>query len=75
MAVHLRVYPHAANEDCDTRQQPSVRVSLRDLLPLIALARRQRYLWLDDFLDDEVEITSDLYEVIRAFSVCQRPSA
>ncbi|MCI0642869.1 MAG: hypothetical protein L0Y72_10075 [Gemmataceae bacterium] len=75
MAAHLRVYPHAADEDGDARQQPSVRVSLRDLLPLIALARRQRFLWLDDFLDDEVEITSDLYEVIRAFSACQRPSA
>jgi hypothetical protein len=29
---------------------------------------------LKDFLEDEVVITSDLYEVLRAFR-CQRPSA
>jgi hypothetical protein len=25
------------------------------------------YVWLRDFLDDEVAITSDLYEVLQAF--------
>jgi len=76
MAVpRLRVFPrprHASYQDC---QEPSVRVSLRDLLPLIALAKQQRFLWLDDFLEDEVTITSDLYDVLRAFRPCQRPSA
>ena len=47
---------------------------LRRLLPLIALAHRHNYLWLQDFLDDEVHITSDLYEVLRSFR-CYRPSA
>jgi hypothetical protein len=56
------------------RPEPTVRVSLGDLLPLIALAHRQNYLWLQDFLDDEVAITDDLYEVLRAFR-CYRPSA
>jgi hypothetical protein len=73
-APRLRVFPRSpepAYQDC---RNPSVRVSLRDLLPLIALAQRQKYLWLDDFLDDEVRITSDLYDVIRSFNHC-RPSA
>jgi hypothetical protein len=47
---------------------------LGDLLPLVALAHRNNYLWLQDFLDDEVSITDDLYEVLRAFQ-CYRPSA
>jgi hypothetical protein len=74
MAAHLRVYP-LLKDECDAEgQEPTVRVSLGDLLPLIALAHRHNYLWLQDFLDDEVAITSDLYEVLRAFR-CHRPSA
>ena len=53
---------------------PTVRVTLGDLLPLVALAQRHNYLWLRDFLDDEVRITDDLYDVLQAFR-CQRPSA
>jgi hypothetical protein len=44
-----------------------VDVTLGDLLPLIALANRKNYVWLQDFLDDDVSITADLYEVLRAF--------
>lgn len=74
MAAHLRVYP-LSKDDLDVeRQEPTVQVSLGDLLPLVALAHRKNYLWLQDFLDDEVAITSDLYEVLRAFR-CHRPSA
>lgn len=72
MAAHLRVYP--TPDDADTTQEPSVRISLGDLLPLIALAQRHNYLWLQDFLDDEVCVTSDLYDILRAFR-CYRPSA
>jgi hypothetical protein len=74
MAAHLRVYP-LTKETLDAEgQEPTVRVSLGDLLPLVALAHRNNYLWLQDFLEDEVAITSDLYEVLRAFR-CHRPSA
>ena len=47
---------------------------LGELLPLVALAHRHNYLWLQDFLDDEVAITADLFEVLRAFRT-YRPSA
>ena len=74
MAAHLRVYP-LSKDDLDVeRQEPTVQVSLGDLLPLVALAHRKNYLWLQDFLDDEVAITSDLYEILRAFR-CHPPSA
>ena len=74
MAAHLRVYPLSKDAFDGEDQEPTVRVSLGDLLPLVALAHRHNYLWLQDFLDDEVAITSDLYEVLRAFR-CHRPSA
>lgn len=72
MAAHLRVYPESyGNEQSD----PTIRVRLRDLLPLIAFAKQNNYLWLQDFLDDEVAVTNDLYDVLRAFGTCLRPSA
>jgi hypothetical protein len=74
MAAHLRVYPLPKDDLGSAVQEPTVHVSLGDLLPLVALAHRHNYLWLQDFLDDEVTVTSDLYEVLRAFR-CHRPSA
>jgi hypothetical protein len=71
MQAHLRVYPPAQDSES---QQATVRIRLGDLLPLAVAAQRHNYLWLQDFLDDEVAITPDLYEVLRAFRP-YRPSA
>jgi hypothetical protein len=65
MAAHLRVLP--LSKEAPRPQQEMVDVTLGDLLPLIALAHRRNYVWLQDFLDDEVAISADLYEVLRAF--------
>ena len=74
MAAQLRVFPASEENSWDDLQAPTVGVRLVDLLPLIALAQRQNYLWLQDFLEDEVRITADLYDVLRAFRT-YRPSA
>jgi hypothetical protein len=74
MASQLRVYPVPEEFPVSEGQEPSVRVSLGELLPLVALAHRHNYVWLQDFLDDEVAITTDLYEILRSFR-CFRPSA
>jgi hypothetical protein len=74
MALQLRVYPSSDELNCQEVQAPSVRVSLAELLPLVAVAHRNNYLWLHDFLDDEVAVTPDLYDVLRAFR-SYRPSA
>jgi hypothetical protein len=74
MSARLRVFPLSRDEDEAGPQEPTLHVRLGDLLPLVALAARHNYLWLQDFLDDEVVITTDLYEVLRAFR-CSRPSA
>jgi uncharacterized protein YegP (UPF0339 family) len=44
------------------------------LFPLLARAQRGNYLWLNDFENDEVLISSDLYDLVQAFE-CYRPSA
>jgi hypothetical protein len=69
----LRVFP-AAEPAEPPAPEAGVRVRLGDLLPLIALAQRQHFIWLRDFIDDEVRVTDDLYEVLQAFRAC-RPSA
>jgi hypothetical protein len=75
MAASLRVYPPSIQPESDGDAPPAkVGVSLGDLLPLLALADRKNYLWLKDFLDDQVLITEDLYDVLRAFRYT-RPSA
>jgi hypothetical protein len=74
MAAQLRVYPGSQSSASTPVQEPSVHISLRELLPLLAVAQRRNYLWLSDFLDDEVCVTPDLYEVLHAFQ-SYRPSA
>jgi hypothetical protein len=73
MAAYLRVFPQR-DVDRESVQSPSVRVRLGDLFPLLAQAHRGNYIWLNDFEDDEVVITEDLYDVLKAFR-CYRPSA
>jgi hypothetical protein len=73
MAAHLRVYSFP-DETADARPEPTVHLRLGDLLPLVALAQKNNYVWLQDFLDDEVAITDDLYELLITFR-SYRPSA
>jgi hypothetical protein len=75
MAAHLRVYAEHDSHASTTKPMPaSVGIRLGDLLPLVALAQKLRFIWLQDFLDDEVRITSDLHDVLQAFRSV-RPSA
>jgi hypothetical protein len=74
MAAHLRVYSFPDETSDEERPQPTVHMRLGDLLPLVALAQKNHYVWLQDFLDDEVAITDDLYELLIAFR-SYRPSA
>jgi hypothetical protein len=81
MAVQLRVYrgyEDAVSEADDTLTDdlppPTVHVRLGDLLPLVAMAQRMNFVWLKDFLDDEVAISEDLQQVLQSVRSI-RPSA
>jgi hypothetical protein len=58
----------------DEAASPDIPIRLADLYPLLAQALRDNYTWLRDFEDDRILVSSDLYEVVRAFSN-YRPSA
>ena len=51
-----------------------VRVRLGDLLPLVAMAQKLNFIWLKDFLDDDVRVSEDLHEVLLTLRA-SRPSA
>jgi hypothetical protein len=74
----LRVYygPEASSEQIETSdKQRKVQVPLNEIFPLLADAVRNERTWLRDFEDEEISISTDLYEVILAYQYCRRPSA
>jgi len=72
---HLRVFPHNEEEAPQKSvQEATVPVQLRELMSVLRQATKANYVWLRDFQDDEVLVTQDFFDVIRAFSRL-RPSA
>lgn len=76
MATRLKLYaPPREDDEIETLPSPDVRVRLGDLLPVVAMAQRMNFIWLKDFLDDEVAVSQDLYEVMQAFRSSRPTSA
>lgn len=74
----LRIYygPEASSAPVDASdKQRKVQVPLSEIFPLLADAVRNERTWLRDFANDEISISTDLYEVILAYQYCRRPSA
>lgn len=74
MATRLKLYS-PPTEESEPTTEPDVRVRLGDLLPVVAMAQRMNFIWLKDFLDDEVAVSHDLYEVMQAFRSSRPTSA
>jgi hypothetical protein len=53
----------------------SVTVPMGEVLPLLVDAVRSNRSWLNDFQDEELTVSSDLYEVLMAYQHFRRPSA
>ena len=76
----LRVYYGPEDDTCQTLTAPSfgklsVTLSAAEVLPLLADAVRSERTWLHDFDNDEITISSDLYDVLMAYQHFQRPGA
>jgi hypothetical protein len=73
---HLRLFPASEDETPRkaTEQEATVPVRLSELMLVLRQAMKANYVWLRDFQDDEVRVTQDFYDVIRAFTAL-RPSA
>jgi hypothetical protein len=80
MRSQLRVYYGPSSESRvntveSSERKDVVSVPLGDILPMLSDAIQSNRTWLRDFRDDEVTISSDLYEVILAYQHYRRPSA
>jgi hypothetical protein len=79
--THLRIYYGPQGETGTItgarteHARETVTVPLQEILPLLADAVQSERTWLNDFKDDEVTISMDLYEVILAYQHYRRPSA
>ena len=77
---HLRIYHGPEEGPCVTLSETAsgkrcVTMPVGDVLPLLADAVSSQRTWLTDFEDDEVTISTDLYEVLLAYQHFRRPSA
>ena len=77
----LRVY-HGPEERLEGGATPTtiplrneVTLPLGEVLPLLIDAVKNRRQWVGDFFDDNITISSDLYEVLLAYQHFRRPSA
>lgn len=81
MAIRkLRVYTgpevdHAGIALMPRSTPATVRVTLGDILPVLADAVASNRTWLGDFAADEIEISSDLNDVLQAYRHFRRPGA
>lgn len=78
MPSHLRVYYGPTEEEETVRPvnvTSLVSVPLREVLPLLVDAFRSKRTWLSDFQNEEITLSTDLYEVLLAYQHYRRPSA
>jgi hypothetical protein len=80
MATHLRIYRGPSDETvaeapAKATNPHQITVNVGDVMPLLADAVASRRTWLRDFENDEITISTDLYEVLLAYRHFRRPSA
>jgi len=76
----LRIFCETKESDTEVTQTPQiasdqVKVPLCEIFPLLADALQSKRTWLEDFGDDEISISADLYDVIISYQHFRRPSA
>ncbi len=76
----LRIY-NGPEEDSSVTLSESptgqrvVSMPVGEILPLLAEAVSSQRTWLADFEDDDITISTDLYEVLLAYQHFRRPTA
>lgn len=73
--TRLRIYRGPEEATPATHEPRTVSVPLEEVLPMLVEAFQSRRTWLEDFAQDEVQMSADLYEVLLAYRFFRRPSA
>ena len=72
MRHRLRIF--TGEEDTAQSEAENVTVRLGDISRALQDATRWNRTWLSDFADDEIQVSSDLYEILSAY-MRMRPGA
>ena len=72
MRPQLKLF--TGDEDVVSYPARHIRMRLGDVSQILADASRWKRTWLDDFQNDEIEVSQDLYEVLSAY-LEMRPGA
>ena len=72
MRPRLRLF--TGDDEGTTLAEPQVTIRLGDVTRILADAVRSDRTWLNDFEDDEIQVSPDLFEVLSAYWHL-RPSA
>jgi len=72
MRQRLRLY--TGDENVATLAEPEVTITLGEITQILTDAANSRRAWVKDFAEDELRISSDLYEVLQTYWN-MRPSA
>ncbi len=79
MLGKLRIYNGPSSGTATLDDFPAARrcisLNVGEVLPLLAEAIDSNRAWLRDFEDDEITISTDLYEVLMAYQQLQRSGA
>jgi len=78
MVPNLRIYRGPREETTatvDHANESHITVNVGEVLPLLADAMASQRTWLQDFENDDITISADLYEVLMAYQYFRRPSA
>ncbi len=76
--TNLRIYRGPADKMTAVRPastSPTITVNVGEVLPLLADAVASKRTWLSDFENDEITISADWYEVLRAYKYYRHPAA
>lgn len=74
MRPRLRLFTGADEPDTSTIGEPEVTIKLEELTRILTDAIIWDRTWIQDFAEDDVRISSDLFEVLSAYAHL-RPSA
>lgn len=74
MRPRLRLFIGADEPDTSTIAEPEVSIKLGELTRILADAIIWDRTWIQDFADDDVRISADLFEILSAYAH-MRPSA
>ncbi len=61
--------------DKPSNSEPTINLTVAQIVPLLVDAYQTDRVWLNDFGDEPVRVTSDLYEILLAYQQLRRSDA